>query len=62
MKRWIKADGGKLSTVLEFDSGKKVELPINKDASIRWYEDRLKKNNKDRILQCRILRMEGGSH
>ncbi|WP_182427388.1 MULTISPECIES: hypothetical protein [Clostridium] len=46
MKRWIKADNGKLSTVLEFDSGKKVELPINKDASIRWYEDRLKKNNK----------------
>ena len=46
MKRWIKADDGKLSTVMEFDSGKKVELPINKDTSIRWYEDRLNKNNK----------------
>ena len=32
----IRADNGKLSKVLEFDSGQRVEIPINKDGSIRW--------------------------
>lgn len=31
VKKWIRADDGKLSTVLESESGKRVELPINKD-------------------------------
>lgn len=39
---WIKADDGKLSKVLEYDSGKKVEIPINSDGSVRWTEDQVK--------------------
>ena len=35
VKKWIRADDGKLSTVLESESGKRVELPINKDGTIR---------------------------
>lgn len=39
VKKWIRADDGKLSTVLESESGKCVELPINKDGTIRWFDD-----------------------
>ncbi len=39
VKKWIRADDGKLSTVLESESGKRVELPINKDGTIRWFDD-----------------------
>lgn len=34
-----KADNGKLSKVLEYDSGTRVEIPINKDGSVRWFDD-----------------------
>ena len=36
---WIQADNGRLSKVLEYDSGKKVEIPINSDGSVRWTEE-----------------------
>ncbi len=39
VKKWIRADDGKLSTVLESESEKRVELPINKDGTIRWFDD-----------------------
>ena len=41
-KRLTKADNGKLSKVIEYESGTRLEVPINKDGSIRWYEDKLK--------------------
>lgn len=40
---WIKADNGKLSKVLEFDSGKTVSIPINRDGSVKWMEEPIKK-------------------
>ena len=40
VKRFTKADNGKLSKVLEYESGAKVEIPINKDGSVRWFDDR----------------------
>lgn len=43
VRRLLKADNGKLSQVLEYDSGKRVEIPINKDGSIRWLPDKMKK-------------------
>lgn len=39
----IRTDDGKLSKVLEFDSGQRVEIPINKDGSIRWLKDKTNK-------------------
>lgn len=42
VKTFIKADNGKLSKVLEYESGTKVEIPINKDGSIKWLEDKPK--------------------
>ena len=35
----IKADNGKLSKVIRYQSGEKVEIPINKDGSVRWFND-----------------------
>lgn len=29
----------KITRVIEFYSGNKVAIPINKDGSIKWYED-----------------------
>lgn len=42
VKGFIKADNGNLSKVLRYESGAEVEIPINKDGSIRWYEDKPK--------------------
>lgn len=35
----IKADNGKLSKVIRYQSGEKVEIPINKDGYVRWFDD-----------------------
>lgn len=42
VRRLLKADNGKLSQVLEYDSGTRIEIPINKDGSIRWLPDKMK--------------------
>lgn len=39
VKRFIKADKGKLSQVLEWESGARVEIPINRDGSVKWFDD-----------------------
>lgn len=48
VKRFTKADNGKLSKVLEYESGARVEIPINKDGSVKWFDDSklLKPNRK----------------
>ncbi len=46
VKRWIRADNGRLSTVVEYPSGNRIEVPMNKDGSVRWLEDTKKKNEK----------------
>ena len=40
VKTFTKDDNGNLSKVLEYESGAKVEIPINKDGSVRWFDDR----------------------
>ena len=30
---------GRLSKVIRFGNGKRVEIPINKDGSMRWFDD-----------------------
>lgn len=39
VKRFTKADNGKLSKVLEYESGARVEIPINKDGSVKFFDD-----------------------
>ena len=40
IKHWIRADTGKLSHVIE--GGQRVQIPINKDGSIKWLPDKIK--------------------
>ena len=47
VKRFTKADKGKLSKVIEYESGARVEIPINNDGSVKWFDDeKLRKVNK----------------
>ena len=39
VKKILKAEAGKLSTVLEYSSGARVEIPINRDGSVKWFDD-----------------------
>ena len=39
VKKILKAKDGKLSTVLEYSSGARVEIPINRDGSVKWFDD-----------------------
>ena len=39
MKKWIKAEDGKVSQVIEFDNGTRVEIPLENDGSVRWFDD-----------------------
>ena len=47
MKKWIKADNGKVSQVIEFDSGSKIELPLTQSGEVKWFDDTklIKKNS-----------------
>lgn len=46
-KKFLKLDGDKLSQVLEFKDGQRIEVPLNMDGSIRWYKDKMKQNAKN---------------
>ncbi len=47
VRTYTKADNGKLLKGVEFSSGGKVEITINKDGSVKWYDDnRLLKKGK----------------
>ena len=39
MKKWIKAEDGKVSQVIEFESGAKVEIPLTQSGEIKWFDD-----------------------
>lgn len=46
----LKCDDGKLYKVIEYKSGERVEVPVEKDGSVKWFDDRkLLRNNKDII-------------
>lgn len=54
-KTFVRADKGKLSQGVEYESGARVEIPINKDGTIRWYKDKLKTNTSKAVkAQCYI--------
>lgn len=47
VRTYTKANNGKLSMGAEFPSGAKVEIPINKDGSVKWLDDdKLRKKDK----------------
>lgn len=39
MKKIIKAEDGRVTQVVEFDSGSKIELPLDKDGNVKWFDD-----------------------
>ena len=39
VKKILKAEAGKLSTVLEYSSGARVEIPLNRDGTVKWFDD-----------------------
>ncbi len=48
VKRFIKAENGKVSQVLEYESGNCVEIPVNNDGTVRWLEDTVKVQKKQK--------------
>lgn len=52
VKMWTRAEltrtgKRKMSEVVEFESGVRVEIPINRDGSIKWFDDtKLIKENR----------------
>lgn len=36
----LKCDDNKLYKVIEYRSGARVEIPINQDESVKWFDDR----------------------
>lgn len=47
VQTFLKADNGKLSKVIQYATGTKVEIPINKDGSVCWYKDKVNKKEND---------------
>lgn len=45
VKSFIKAEEGRLSKVVEYGTGMKIGIPINKDDSVKWYKDKTKQKN-----------------
>lgn len=39
MKKWIKADNGRVTQVIEFDDGSKIELSLDKNGNLKWFDD-----------------------
>lgn len=47
VKKIIKADRGRVSQVLEYENGARVEVPLERDGSVKFYDDsKLLKANK----------------
>ena len=42
VKRFIKADNGKRQHVIKYGTGKRVEIPVDSEGSVQWYEDKIK--------------------
>ena len=41
MKKCIKADNGRVTQVIKFDDGSKMELPLDKNGNLKWFDDEL---------------------
>ena len=45
-KKILKAENGKVTQVIEYESGARVEIPLTRTGEVRWFDDSklLKKN------------------
>lgn len=43
VKKLIKADRGRLTLVIEY--GTSIEILLNSDGTVKWYEDKPRQNN-----------------
>ena len=41
MKKWIKADNGRVTQVIKFDDGSKMELPLDNQGNLKCFDDEL---------------------
>ena len=41
MKKWIKANNGRVTQMIEFDDGSKMELPLDNNGNLKWFDDEL---------------------
>lgn len=39
MKKWIKAEDGRVSQVIEFDNGERIEIPLTQSGEVKWFDD-----------------------
>ena len=39
MKKWIKADNVRVTQVIEFDDRSKMELPLDNNGNLKWFDD-----------------------
>lgn len=39
VKTFTKVDSGKLAKVIEYGTGSRIEIPINKDGSVKYFDD-----------------------
>lgn len=47
-----RADSGNLYRVIEYGSGDRVQIPINPDGTVKWFNDsQLKKNKRKRGIK-----------
>lgn len=48
VKIYTKADNGKLAKGIEYGTGKKVEIPLDKGGAVKWFDDNklIKKDKK----------------
>lgn len=54
VKIWMKCDDGRLSKIIEYGKNNKVEIPINNDGSVKWFDDSklVRKSMPDRGVQA----------
>jgi len=43
-----RADSGNLYRVIEYGSGDRVQIPINPDGTVKWYDDSQLQKTKER--------------
>lgn len=39
----VKAEAGKLTHIVRYPTGTSVEIPLNQDGTVKWFQDKMKK-------------------
>lgn len=54
MKKWIKADNGRVTQVIEFDDGSKMELPLD-NKRLLAYLGQQSIIVRNTMMRCKVL-------